>query len=317
MSFAGFQVGGAQQAVDFSIDTPVSGSLEDYPLIGKLLEAKEYKELYYKYLNEAINLYFDSGVFSSSIDKLDKLINPYVKNDATAFTTYEQYEKSLPVLKEFGKLRGASVTAQLAGNTTSSTVSIDISALGSIGGGMNGAKMPVNGQGGLNIGVNAPPDNQGNAPKEGNQQNEVGAAVPANGQGGFIDGNMPNMENIQEAMKIIEEAQGGELTEEQLEKLKELGFDEAMIERFKNRSAIGDRQNPNGNAIGNNQGGFPNRQDGFNRNGMGNNGSKLTSVNSQNLKTYGIIIGVSALFMTAGIIFALNFKKRRYASKHL
>lgn len=294
MSFAGFQVGGAQQAVDFSIDTPVSGKLEDYPLIGKLLEVKEYKELYYKYLNEAIKLYFDSGVFSSSVDKLDKLINSYVKNDATAFYTYEQYEKSLPVLKEFGKLRAASVTAQLAGNTTSGTVSLDISALGSMGAGKGGFG------GGMNNAPNNqvnPPNNQGNTPNIGDGQNGRG-------------NKMPNMENIQEAMKIIDEAQGGDLTDEQLSKLKELGFDEGMIERLKNRPAVGDRQNPNGNAPGNNQGGF-------NRNGMGNNDGKNTSMNLQNLKTYGIITGISALFMTAGIIFALKFKKRRYASKNI
>jgi hypothetical protein len=251
MSFAGFQVGGAQQAVDFSIDTPVSGSLEDYPLIGKLLEVKEYKELYYKYLNEATKLYFDSGDFSSSINKLDKLINSYVKNDATAFYTYEQYEKSLPVLKEFGKLRSASVTAQLAGNTTSGTVSIDISALGSMGGG----------KGGFGGGMNDAQNNQGNAPNIGGGQNGKGNDIPVNGQ-------------------------------------------------------VEDRQIPDGKVPGNNQGAFPNRQDGFNRNGMGNNGGKITSMNSQNLKTYGIITGVSALFMGAGIIFVLKFKRRKYAARH-
>ncbi|MDF2674980.1 MAG: CotH protein, partial [Clostridiales bacterium] len=269
MSFAGFQVGDAQQAVDFSIHTPVSGNLEDYPLIGKLLEVEEYKSLYHKYLDEAIKLYFDSGVFSSSINKLDKLINSYVKNDTTAFYTYEEYEKSLTVLKEFGKLRAASVTAQLAGNTTAGTISLDISALGSMRGG----------KGGFGRGMNAAPNSQGNPPNIGQGQNGKGA-------------------NMQEAMKIIDDANGGELTEEQLEKLKELGFDEEMIERFKNVPPGGDRQNPNANAPGNNKGGFPMEQDGFNGGGMGNNRNKSNPINTQYLRISGITIGVCALFLT-------------------
>lgn len=301
MSFAGFQAGSAQQAVNFSIDTPVSGKLEDYPLIGKLLEVKEYKELYYKYLNEAIKLYFDSGDFSSSIDKLDSLINDYVNNDATAFYTYDQYEKSLPVLKEFGKLRAASVTAQLSGSSASGTVNFDISALGSMGGGKNEF------DGAMNNG----PNNQVNPPNNGENSPNMGG-----GQDDFRNNNMPNKENIQEAMKIIDEAQGGELTEEQLSKLKELGFDEAMIERFKNRPAGKDKQNPNGMAPGNNKGDFSNKQDGFNRDGMENNKGNPSSISVQNLKTYGIVTGVSALFITAGIIFTLLFKRRRYVSKY-
>lgn len=301
MSFAGFQSGSAQQAVNFSIDTPVSGNLDDYPLIGKLLEVKEYKELYYKYLNEAIKLYFDSGDFSSSIDKLDSLINNYVKNDATAFYTYNQYEKSLPVLKEFGKLRAASVTAQLSGSSASGTVNLDISALGSMGGGKDGFN------GAMNNGAN----NQANPPNNGKNGPNVGGR-----QDNFGNINMPNKENIQEAMKIIEEAQGGELTEEQLSKLKELGFDEAMIERFKNRPADNGRQNPNGMPPGNNKDDFPNKQDGFNKGIMGNNKGNPSTINVQSLKTYGIVTGICTLFITAGIIFTLLFKKRRYVSKY-
>lgn len=161
MSFAGFQVGNAQQAVDFPIDTPVSGNLDGYPLISKLLEVPKYKELYHKYLDQAIKQYFDSGLFSKSIDKLNSMINNYVKNDATAFTTYEQYENALPVLKEFGKLRAASVTAQLAGSTSSGTVNLNLSAIGSMGGGMGNRQ-----------------DNQGNLPNAGNFQNGNQGNIP-------------------------------------------------------------------------------------------------------------------------------------------
>lgn len=135
MSFAGFQVEGAQQAVDLAIDRPYSGSAENYPLMSKLLEVPEYKERYSHYLEEAVQLYFKSGLFKATIDQVDGLINEYVKNDATAFYSYEEYKASLPVLKEFGKLRANSVLAQLEGEATAGTVALDLKALGSMGGG--------------------------------------------------------------------------------------------------------------------------------------------------------------------------------------
>ena len=48
MAFGGFQPGNASSAVNFPIDTPVSGvELADRPMIGRLLEVKEYKEKYH------------------------------------------------------------------------------------------------------------------------------------------------------------------------------------------------------------------------------------------------------------------------------
>ena len=42
LSFAGFQAGSASNAINFPIDSPVSDSLEESPLIGKLLEVDEF-----------------------------------------------------------------------------------------------------------------------------------------------------------------------------------------------------------------------------------------------------------------------------------
>ena len=43
LSFGGFQAGSASSAINFPIDSPVSGTLEDNPLIANLLEVDEYK----------------------------------------------------------------------------------------------------------------------------------------------------------------------------------------------------------------------------------------------------------------------------------
>ncbi len=151
LSFAGFQSGDSSSAVNFPIDTPVSGvELSSRPLLAKLLEVEEYKELYHQYLNEIVEGYFQSGYFEEQIDRLDAAISDYVKNDASAFVTYEQYTQSLPMLREFGRLRALSVKGQLAGDIPSTTdgqsqnpgalvdaSTLNLSLLGSQGGGMN------------------------------------------------------------------------------------------------------------------------------------------------------------------------------------
>lgn len=83
--------------------------------------------------------YLNSGIYETTINKVDALINTYVKT-ATAFYTHEEYQDSLPVLLQFGKDGAASITAQLAGQQPSDTygtipTTVDLKALGSMGGG--------------------------------------------------------------------------------------------------------------------------------------------------------------------------------------
>lgn len=114
LSFGGFQSKNSTSAVNFPIDTPVTGvELSDRPLIGKLLENEEYKELYHSYLQKLVDEYFNSGYFEKSIDKLDDLISDHVKNDPSAFYTYDQYQAAVKALKTFGALRAQSIQGQL------------------------------------------------------------------------------------------------------------------------------------------------------------------------------------------------------------
>lgn len=122
LSFGGFQGGSTTDVVNFPIDTPVSGvSMEDRPLLNKLLEIDEYKERYHEYLQEIVDGYFMSGVFEETVLALDTRINNYVKNDVTSFTTYEKYESSLPMFIELGNLRAESINGQLDGTIPSTT----------------------------------------------------------------------------------------------------------------------------------------------------------------------------------------------------
>ncbi len=321
MAFGGFQVRSGQQAVDFSINTPYSGNGENYPLISKLLEVPEYKEIYNKYLEEAVKLYFNSGLFKTTVTNLDNLINEYVKNDATAFYTYEQYTASLPVLKEFGKLRAKSVIAQLAGETTAGTVDLGLNALGSMGGaggmaGPNGAGDGNNRARPNNMGQpgNMPNDmgnenrpnnrnqenmNMGNPPNVGNQEN-INRDNPSNNmQGGFMQNNI-NPENMEEIMEIIQTADGEELTDSQINKLKELGLDDTTIEFIKNMP-------PNMN-LENFQNG-PGRGEGFPGGDMGVGRNRS---NTRNLIPSLIVAGVCTLIMILAIFFVYKFKRRKY-----
>lgn len=162
LAFGGFQSGSASAVVNFPIDTPVSGvSMEERPLLAKLLEVPEYLDKYHAYLQEIITNYFADGKFEQKVDQLSAMISEYVKNDPTAFYDYEEFEAGIVELKELGALRAESMQGQLDGTipaTTDgqkedSTTLIDASAvnlqtLGSQGGGgergdMRGGQRPT------------------------------------------------------------------------------------------------------------------------------------------------------------------------------
>lgn len=122
LSFAGFQSRSAENAVNFPIDTPVSGvELSQRPLIGSLIAKQEYKEVYHDYLQKVVDEYFNSGHFDETISKLDSLIGEHVKNDASAFYTYDQYKAAVQTLKQYGALRAKSIQGQLDGTVPSTS----------------------------------------------------------------------------------------------------------------------------------------------------------------------------------------------------
>lgn len=121
LSFGAFQSGSASDAVNFPIDTPVASNIEmeDRPLLNQLLAVDEYKEKYHQYLQEIVANYFDSGLFELTITKLNALLSSYVRDDATAFYTYEEYQAAIEELKEYGALRAESIRGQLDGSIPS------------------------------------------------------------------------------------------------------------------------------------------------------------------------------------------------------
>ena len=153
LAFGGFQGSNATDLVNRAIDTVVSGTtLENRPMIGKVLEVEEYKEQYHAYLDELISGYFESGQFEETVSSIRLLIDDYVKNDATAFYTYDEYVTANENLLAFCKLRAQSIRGQLDGTIPSTeeeqqnsdalidASSVSITAMGTQGGDKGGNK---------------------------------------------------------------------------------------------------------------------------------------------------------------------------------
>ena len=248
LAFGGFQSGNASDVVNFPIDTPVSGvSMEDRPLLNKLLEVDEYRERYHEYLRQIVEGFFESGIFEEIVGDLDAKISEYVKNDVSAYFTYEQYISALPNLLELGRLRAQSIKGQLDGtipstssgqNADNSTLvdvgSVDISSLGSMmGGGAPGFGGRQDWQGGQPGRQDGQTGEQGEMPF--NPDGRFGDR-PAEGKDNGVDrpgGGMFDRELMQQAMQIIMD-DGGELSDEAREALLELGLTEEQLEMLSN-----------------------------------------------------------------------------------
>lgn len=294
LAFAGFQSGTASSAVNFPIDTPVSGiEMSERPILNKLLEVDEYKEKYHQYLKDILNGYFDNEKFGSTVDKLNSLIAGYVKNDATAFFTYDKYTAGVAMLKEFGKLRAKSIEGQLNGSIPStkegqskaSDELIDASAI-------NLSVMGTQGGGGGRMGrdrANQLEKNQQQGDDQKPQENQQGNSR-------MLPGDMPDRDIMMQAMRIVQSADEEDLTEEQLKQLKELGMTEEQIAFVKNM--------PFGKG-GMGGDGFSSQKG--DNSIKANNRQETTRMLDQDI----LVTGIYLVFMAAGLLFVIKFKRRK------
>ena len=288
LAFGGFQSGNASSVVNFPIDTPVSGvSLEDRPLLGKLLEVPEYSELYHSYLRQIVDGYFNSGQFEQTIDSLNALISSYVENDPSAFYNYEAYQAAVVELKELGLLRAESMAGQLDGTIPSTSevqsadpsqlvdaAGVDLSVLGSQGGGPGGMS------GG---GEDRRPDSMG----------------PMTGL---------DREIIPQVMEIIQATGENDLTEEQVSQLKELGLTDEQIVQL--RSMEQNRPGPIGGG-----GQRPDRPPGSTNSasseanpGLGKQSSITAGFDTHTW----IYMGGCVALLLAGMLLVFFFRRRRH-----
>lgn len=178
-----------QDAIDFTIDTPVSGvSLDRSPLITSWLNNDEYKEIYHSYLEEIANGFLSEERMTVMVATIADMISPYIAKDPTAFFTVDEFNSAISgddSIIEFSKQRSESILLQLSGEKESTT---DTSSYGS--GGMGG---------GAGFGA----DNEGNENAYGAIQNGGGMMMPPDQQQGNEAGNIPSEipDDIQEQIE--------------------------------------------------------------------------------------------------------------------
>ncbi len=136
LAYGGFTGGNATSTVNTDIDSLVSmGNASDRPMAAWITESEEARAEYYAVYQEFISSTFDSGWFASEIDRVTAMIDPYVKNDPTAFCTYEEFRNAAEILKSFCLKRAQSVSGQLSGDNTRVDASeLDLSAMGTMSG---------------------------------------------------------------------------------------------------------------------------------------------------------------------------------------
>lgn len=300
LSFAGFQAGSASNAINFPIDSPVSDSLEESPLIGKLLEVDEYKDIYHHYLNEIVENFVNNGTLETLITKTDSLISSYIQNDATAFYTYDEYKASLSNLINFGYDRATSIAAQLDGsqpstNTGTIETTVDLSAMGQQGGGNEKGEMN-NMRGSSDT---TPPNADSSAPQSDNTT-ESSMNIPNSNTTSNFPGNISSNTSdldpsiMMQAMQIIQSSEDGSITDSIKTELLNLGLTNEEITQL---SSI---QIPN--------------QDNNGMHDIKNNNLAMGPGNISTDNTNLIITLSSIVLLVIALVFVSFFKKRKYIS---
>jgi spore coat protein CotH len=96
MTFGTFNYGlNTNQLINYYIDEPSGGPMEDRPLIERLLSYPLYLEIYHKYLEVLLEGPFAADKMEARINELAELIRPYVEADEIKFFNMRQFERGI------------------------------------------------------------------------------------------------------------------------------------------------------------------------------------------------------------------------------
>ena len=283
LAFGTFQGNNASSAVNDDIDSPLSVTGSDRPMIDWIFSSEEYTQLYHQHFREFLN----TVDVQSIINNAKTLIAPYVEKDPTKFCTYEEFEKGVETLSTFCDLRSQSVAQQLAGNDANVDASvITLSDMGTMNhGGGFGDKGQRPGSSGDNAdtdntGTQIPsmPDNtsgSGNSPMPQMPAGQGGMQMP--GQNGTPN-NTSGTDNATDGNQQFPnfDGQGGMTPPEGME------MPEGMENMFPGQN-------------GNSQSRFPNR---------GQTGDAPTQEANQ-----WVLLVVTVAVLAAGLLFAFKYKR--------
>ena len=199
LAYGTFTGGNASSSVNSSIYSPVSGSVDDRPMVGWIFSDEKYTEQYHELFSEFIEKWFTNSELEKLIDDTAEMLRPYVEKDPTKFCTTEEFEEGVSVLKQFVSLRAEAVSRQLNGDSTAvETGDLNLSAMGSMGGSRGGAggmsRPDGNGKGSSENGSdtvpgqNAQPDQN----QSGTQPNQDQNAAPSGQMPDGFSGQLPD-----------------------------------------------------------------------------------------------------------------------------
>ncbi len=175
MGGGGMGGNGATSAVNDPIDNAFSAT----DFFDTLMDNETYHSQYYAYLQQLVSEYVEGGGFDTFYERVRSQIDELVATDPTAFYTSDEYQTAADTLYQFVKLRGESIQGQLDGTIPSTeseqrssdalidASSINLSAMGSMGGGNEGG--PGGGPGG----------DFGGMPGESNSQEATAQETPS------------------------------------------------------------------------------------------------------------------------------------------
>ena len=146
LAFGTFMGNSASDAVNASIDSPVTGGdVDDRPMVGWIFSDEKYTDRYHELFAEFIDRWFSDGQLETLISRTAEMIRPYVDKDPTRFCTTEEFDEGIETMESLVSLRAEAVRAQLRGEETETdTGDLDLSTLGTMGG--------MGGQGGRGMG---------------------------------------------------------------------------------------------------------------------------------------------------------------------
>ena len=181
LAFGGMHGGDATSMVNSAIDDAFSST----DFFDTLMANDEYLLAYHECLSRLVSEYVNGGGLDAFYTRTRSLIDELVRDDPTAFYTYDEYDQAAQTLYDLVKLRAQSIEAQLDGSISStdsgrsdSDALIDASAysLQSMGS-MNGSR--GGGMGGQGFGGSAQRTFPGNRPNGQSAQTDDTASADA------------------------------------------------------------------------------------------------------------------------------------------
>ena len=269
LAFGTFQGSNAASMVCDDIDAPLSVTGSGRPMIDWIFASEEYTEQYHTYFREFLN----TVDIETIISEAKALIAPYVEKDPTKFCTYEEFELGVDTLSTFCTLRSESVTAQLAGEDgTVDTSAITLSDMGTMSQSMGGGNQMPTMPEGTDDSTQTPaaPDSTGQMP-------QMPGDMQMPGQAGTVTGTS----ETEETTGDIQQIPGGN--------------NQGSMQRPGGMELPEGMENMQPGQSGNEQSNVPNR---------GQNAAMPTQD-----ATPWILLGVTALILIAGLIFAFKFKR--------